>query len=357
MFYLLVLISYNGNWSFAQKFYSVKDERAARKAGLLATFLKLAGPPLFVLPAMAARHLMPELAIPPNSPQYTYAALSLKYLPPGLVGLMIAAMFSATMSTLSGDFNVTASVITNDIYHRLLDRKATARRLVLVGRLATLFAGAVTVGIGTLLVATGRTNLFELMVKLFGLFVGPMLLPMLAGLVSRKVTWRGAAAGIAGGFLTGGGLQLYKLLVLDKRADLSPSWLRYDFEAMNIAATFAVTLIAMAVVTAFSKATREEQTRIDGFFERLNRPIAIAETAGRPGGKFSPLPVIGVTTGGVGALLLCAALATEGAGRLINVGCGILFCLIGVSIYMLAGRMLRLQNLSSSSGEVMDARG
>src|SRR5688572_10746527 len=117
-----------------------------------------------------------------------------------------------------------------------------------------------------------------------------MLLPMLAGLVSRKVTWRGAAAGIAGGFLTGGGLQLYKLLVLDKRTDLSPVWLRYDFEAMNIAATFAVTLLAMAVVTVFSKATREERARIDSFFDRLNRPIAVAETIGRPGGKFSPLP-------------------------------------------------------------------
>jgi len=116
----------------------------------------------------------------------------------------------------------------------------------------------------------------------------------------------------------------------------------------------------MAVVTAFSRATGEEQARIDTFFERLNRPIAVGETTGRPGGKFSPLPVIGVTTGGVGVLLLGAALATEGAGRLINVGCGISFCLIGVSIYVLAGRMLRLQNLSSSSsssGEVMDARG
>src|SRR5581483_6905351 len=92
-FYLLVIVSYNGNWAFAQKFYSVRDERAARKAGLLATALKLIGPPLFILPAMAARHLMPELAQPPNSPQYTYAAMALKYLPAGLVGLMIAAMF------------------------------------------------------------------------------------------------------------------------------------------------------------------------------------------------------------------------------------------------------------------------
>ena len=48
-FYLLIVLSYNGNWAFAQKFYSVSDERAARKAGMLAVGLKILGPPLFIL--------------------------------------------------------------------------------------------------------------------------------------------------------------------------------------------------------------------------------------------------------------------------------------------------------------------
>jgi SSS family solute:Na+ symporter len=84
-FYLLVLLSYNGNWAFAQKFYCVRDERAAQKAGTLGVVLKIVGPPLFILPALAARTLMPELLEPPNSPQYTYAALAVAYLPAGLM--------------------------------------------------------------------------------------------------------------------------------------------------------------------------------------------------------------------------------------------------------------------------------
>jgi hypothetical protein len=95
---------------------------------MLAVVLKIVGPPLFILPAIAAQSLMPELAVPPNSPQYTYAALSLQFLPVGLMGLMIAAMFSATMSTLSGDYNVMASVITEDIYRRLFDKDASQKR-------------------------------------------------------------------------------------------------------------------------------------------------------------------------------------------------------------------------------------
>ena len=72
----------------------------------------------------------------------------LSSLPAGLMGLMIAAMFSATMSTLSGDYNVMASVITEDFYRRLFDQGASQRQLVLVGRFATLSVGALTIGIG-----------------------------------------------------------------------------------------------------------------------------------------------------------------------------------------------------------------
>lgn len=329
-FYLLVIVSYNGNWAFAQKFYCVRDEREARKAGMLATALKLLGPPLFILPAMAARHLMPFLAEPPNSPQYTYAALAIRYLPAGLVGLMIAAMFSATMSTLSGDFNVTASVITEDLYRRLFDPKASDRRLVLVGRLATLFAGAVTVAIGVYLAGTAKTGLFEVMVKLFTLFVGPMLIPMLAGLLNRRVTWRGAAAGTGAGFACGFAMYLYKSLVLSGRPGVDPEWLAHGYEALNIFATFGVTLLAMSLTTILEKPSPEDIEKSRRFFGRLDAPVTKAEGAASREEAFSPLPVIGWMTTGIGVLLLIAAATLpRGTGQTVNIGVGIFLCLVG----------------------------
>ncbi len=343
-FYLLVLFSYNGNWAFAQKFYSVRDERESRKAGLLATFLKLAGPPLFILPAMAARRLMPELMEPPNSPQYTYAALSLRFLPAGLLGLMIAAMFSATMSTLSGDYNAMASVITQDIYHRLIDRKAGQQRLVVVGRSATLLIGAVTVGIGVILVNTARQGLFEVMVSLFALFVGPMLIPMLAGLLTRRVTWRGAAAGIAVGFASGISLYLYKTLVLSHRPDLDPNWVRYDFEGLTILLNFAATIGAMAVVTLIERPTREERSKIDAFFARLDTPIGPAPAPKAGAEVFSPFYIIAWITGGIGVLLLIsAALQPPGGGRIINLCVALAAGCVAAAFYALNRRMARVQ--------------
>ena len=342
-FYLLIILSYNGNWAFAQKFYSVRDERAALKAGALAVVLKILGPPLFILPAMAARSLMPELLQPPNSPQYTYAALSLKFLPAGLMGLMIAAMFSATMSTLSGDYNVMASVITEDIYRRLFDKEATQRRLIIVGRVATLLVGALTITIGISLIASARKGLFEVMVTVFGLFVGPMLIPMLAGLLIRRVTWRGAAAGIATGFASGLTLYLYKALVLAKNPGIDANWLRYDYEAISILTNVGLTVLAMTVTTMLQKVPDHERIRIDEFFTRLATPVDPKTTHARVTGEiFSPFYIIAWITAGTGLLLVCASfLLPGGIGRTINIGSGLTLWLLAFGIYRLHVRFVR----------------
>ena len=345
-FYLLITLSYNGNWAFAQKFYSTRDERDARRAGMLAVALKIIGPPLFILPAMAARTLLPELMTPPNSPQYTYAALSLKFLPVGLMGLMVAAMFSATMSTLSGDYNVMASVITEDIYRRLFDKNATQKRLVIVGRAATLLIGVATVLIGISLIASAKKGLFEVMVTVFGLLVGPMLIPMLAGLLVRKVTWRGAAAGIATGFVSGLSFYLYKSLVLSNQPGIDANWLRYDYEAISILTNFAVTIGAMAVTTFLEKPSAEEKARIDAFFLKLSTPVNTEKTHAKVTGEvFSPFKIIGWVTAGTGAMLVIAGFTQPtGIGQYINFGSGAALFILAIFLYQLHRRFMRREN-------------
>lgn len=342
-FYLLIILSYNGNWAFAQKFYSVRNEHDARKAGMLAVALKIIGPPLFILPAIAARSLMPELMQPPNSPQYTYAALSLRFLPAGLMGLMIAAMFSATMSTLSGDYNVIASVITEDIYRRLFDKNARQRRLLIVGRLATLVIGALTITIGISLIASARKGLFEVMVTVFGIFIGPMLIPMLLGLLNRRITWRGAAAGIGAGFLSGISLYLYKIFALAKQPGIDPNWLRYDYEAISILTNFTVTILAILLMTAIERVTDQDGAKSNEFFRRLSTPIDPGKTHAREQGEiFSPFYIIAWVTSGTGLLLLIAGVVQpSGIGQYINLGAGLTICVLGFGFYRLNGKVIR----------------
>jgi SSS family solute:Na+ symporter len=352
-FYLLIALSYNGNWAMAQKFYCVRNERDARKAGMLGALLMFIGPPLFILPAMAGRSLMPELMQPPNSPQYTYAALTLKFLPAGLMGLMIAAMFSATMSTLSGDYNVMASVVTKDIYHRLIDKGASERRLVLVGRIATLLIGGLTIVIGIILIASARKGLFEVMVTVFGLFVGPMLIPMLLGLLSRRFTWRSAVAGILAGFASGISFFCYKTFVLATQPGIDPNWLRYDFEAITILSNFAVTIGAMLITSAVEHVSAVDRAKITQFFAGLNRAIAVDKTHAQVEGEvFSPFYIIGWITIGTGLLLLLAVAGQPtGMGQAISLGSGLVLCLLGYGLYRLHGRFLRREESLASVAE------
>ena len=352
-FYLLIALSYNGNWAMAQKFYCVRNESEARKAGILGAALMFIGPPLFILPAMAARSLMPELMQPPNSPQYTYAALTLRFLPAGLMGLMIAAMFSATMSTLSGDYNVMASVVTKDIYQRLFDKDASQRRLVLVGRIATLLIGSLTIIIGVVLIASARRGLFEVMVTVFGLFVGPMLIPMLLGLLSSRFSWRSAVAGIVVGFTSGLSFYFYKTLVLAKQPGIDSNWLRYDYEAISILSNFAVTAGAMMLVSVIERISLEERAKISEFFARLS--VAIKDDPAVEQAKeeaFSPFYIIGWITIGTGVLLLIAVAGQpSGAALGISLGAGLTLCLIGYGLYRMHLRFQRRAVLLTVSSE------
>ena len=133
----MIIIKYNENWIFIQRFYIVKDEKAAQKVGYLTAALFLIFPIVFMLPPIVSQALMPGL---PDK-EMAYVAISSRLLPPGLMGVMIASMFAATMSSLNSEYNVIASVLSKDVYQRLINKKATDRQMLLVAKLSTILIG------------------------------------------------------------------------------------------------------------------------------------------------------------------------------------------------------------------------
>ena len=62
----------------------------------------------------------------------------LTLLPSGLIGLVSASLIAAFMSTMSTQVNLGASYLVNDFYARFINKKASAKELVHIGRLATI---------------------------------------------------------------------------------------------------------------------------------------------------------------------------------------------------------------------------
>ncbi len=184
--------------AMAQRYFSVEDERASRKIALLCFSLFLLGAFIWFVPSFAMRIVYPDLrAIWPglaNPQESSYALAALTLLPSGLVGIMLAAMFSATMSSISGLLNLHASIISRDIFPTLFPRRAGEAEKLSVAWAATFGVGVVIIGIA-LAMAAGGHSVFGVMVTfntVMSLAYGP---PALLGLVVRRTpSWSGLAS-------------------------------------------------------------------------------------------------------------------------------------------------------------------
>ncbi len=198
-----VMVSFGYNTSvMAQRYFAVDDERSARKVSLLCCGLFLLGSLLWFVPPLAVRVLYPDIAalLPgrANPHEASYAVATLALLPNGLIGVMLAAMFSSTMSNLSGTFHLHAAIIVRDIYLWIFPRRDGERHLLAVGWVATFFVGASIIGLAFVMAESGR-SVFSVMLTvntIMSLAYGP---PALLGLlISRTPRWSGLASFLVG---------------------------------------------------------------------------------------------------------------------------------------------------------------
>ncbi|MDA3926500.1 MAG: Na+:solute symporter [Kiritimatiellae bacterium] len=253
VYYLMNLIKFNGNWAFIQRFYATKDECAARKLGILSAILFFVCPIIFMLPAIAAAKLVPGL----ESAEEAYVSICKLLLPRGVMGLMIAAMLAATMSTLSSEYNVTAGVLTKDIYQRLFRPNASNREQMFVARLMTLLLGVVIVVGATFVRHMGGA--FEANKMLMGLIGIPIVIPLVFGVIWRRFKPWGAITSMISGVAAGFVLQKYSGL----------SW---------ASATFYQTLwcVAIMLLSCFGEIRDQDYiNRVTRFFKLLDTPVTV----------------------------------------------------------------------------------
>lgn len=136
-----------GGGYVAQRMLAAKDEKHAIGATLLFNFFHYAVRPFpWIIIALASLIIFPDLASIESAfphinksvidDDLAYSAM-LTFLPSGLLGLIIASLIAAFMSTISTHLNWGSSYVVNDIYKRFIDPDASERRLVRVGRLST----------------------------------------------------------------------------------------------------------------------------------------------------------------------------------------------------------------------------
>ena len=172
-----------GNWSYVQRYTSVRTERDAQKVGWLFGALYLISPILWMLPPMIYRVYNPGLSGLEN--ENAYLLMCREALPSGLLGLMLGGMIFATASSLNGTLNISAGVFTNDIYKRL-HPGSSDRMLIRVARLSTIGFGILAIVVAMLVKSMG--GIVNVVISVAALTGVPLYLPVIWSMFSKRQT-------------------------------------------------------------------------------------------------------------------------------------------------------------------------
>lgn len=129
-----------------------------------------------------------------NDINYVFPTFVLENLPMGVIGLLIAAIFAAAMSSIAAELNALATASTIDFYRRLYAPEATDSHYVLVGRITTFIWGIFACIVA--IFATNLGSLIEVVNKFGSFFYGSLLGVFVLAFVVKRARARGAFFGL-----------------------------------------------------------------------------------------------------------------------------------------------------------------
>lgn len=170
-----------GNWSAGLRFMAAPSGAHARRTAWLSGCLYIIWPLIIFAPMWAAPIIFPGLDS--TAQKAVYTKLAIEFLPHGFVGIVLASMFAASISTIAGDCNAVAGVISRDIAphfsKKLLDAEGQTP-MWFARTVSFLFAAAV------ILISLNNSvfgGIVGLVVKWFSGLLGPISVPLIFGLL------------------------------------------------------------------------------------------------------------------------------------------------------------------------------
>ncbi len=266
------------NLASSGKYLACKDGAEASKAAFWAMVLMGLGSVIWFIPPMVARVLFEQQVLAmdiadPATASYAVAAQHL--LPAGMLGIMIAAMFSATMSSMDMGLTSQTGIIVRNLLPRLLKvlqrPQIPKEKEVLLCRAVTLCLGIFIISISLFLASQGAVRLFDIFLFIGSMVGVPMSIPLVAGLLIKRLPSWSYFLMFGGALLPSIGLTL---------ADYG-----WGYE-VTIQERAAWAMVGGALLTGLSYVLapyrgKEQIKREDRFFTDLNRPIEFEKEVGR----------------------------------------------------------------------------
>ena len=191
------LIPYASDQSVVQRYLTVRDEREAKRAIIGGAVLAIPASLIFFGLGTALWSFYrsnPELLKPTAKLDQILPMFVIDQLPPGISGLVVAALFAAAMSSLDSAMNSVATAFTTDWYRRFRP-DADDHRCLRIARFATIGIGVIGTGAALLMQRVNDPSLLDVWFKVLGLFGSGVAGVFLLGALTRRA---GAVAGWSG---------------------------------------------------------------------------------------------------------------------------------------------------------------
>ncbi|MDO6764071.1 transporter [Agarivorans sp. 1_MG-2023] len=191
----------------AYRYLCAKDSDNARKAAGLACILMIVGPLIWFLPPWYVNAHMPDFAEAYSSvggADAAYLAFVQNVMPAGMVGLLMSAMFAATMSSMDSGLNRNAGIFIRNFYSPIVRKEAASEKeLIVASKAATICMGIVIISIGLFINSLRHLSLFDIVLNIGALIGFPMLIPVLLGMWIRNTPdWAGWGTLVVGGVVS-----------------------------------------------------------------------------------------------------------------------------------------------------------
>ena len=229
----LTMASHGTDQLLVQRLLTCRNARESQFAIILSGFVVFAQFALFLwiglmLHAYYAVHPLPPMA----TTDEIFPAFIVRSLPHGVAGLVIAAIFAAAMSNLSGSLNSLASSTVLDFYQPLAKRPVDEAGLLRLSRRLTAAWGVVLILIA--MMARGWGSVFTVGLTIASIVQGPMLGAFLMGVLTRSATQTGVMAGI--------GVSLVAMVAVKLFTPLAWTWYVIVGTGIGVSVGMAVSL-------------------------------------------------------------------------------------------------------------------
>jgi Na+/proline symporter len=234
------LISYSSDQTVIQRYMTTKDEKSAGKSiimnGVLSVVVSLVF--YFIGTALYTYYKTQpnELNFAMQNTDAIFPHFIMSKMPVGVAGILIAAIFSATMSTVSSNVNSISTAFTSDFYRHFYPQSSDKRQLA-VARWSGIVFGGIGVAFALLMATLNILSLFDYFNKILGLLASGLGGLFIMGIFFPQVNGRSALLGFGAGIVV--------LLFVQFETDIS-FWL-YGF--IGIVTSVLVALIGSLFIS------------------------------------------------------------------------------------------------------------